>query len=153
LLDRVLAPLDGSSFSEYALTRSMSALGEGLSIHLLRVVELPVFRAGGALEPGMSFEYGLVAEYLEATRDEAEAYLRELQEVVSEQGHTVTIEVRDGRVAEEVLATAVERQVNVIAMATHGRGGIGRLVFGSVAERVLSESEIPLLLVRPHEDS
>jgi nucleotide-binding universal stress UspA family protein len=38
----------------------------------------------------------------------------------------------------------------VIAMATHGRGGLGRLVFGSVAERVLSEAEVPLLLVRPH---
>lgn len=152
-LDRVLAPLDGSPFSEHALTRAVAVLGDALSIHLLRVIELPVFRAGGALEPGMSFEYGLVAEYLEATRDEADAYLREIQEVVSEKGHEVTIEVRDGRVAEEILLASTERQADVIAMATHGRGGIGRLVFGSVAESVLSKAEIPLLLIRPSESA
>jgi nucleotide-binding universal stress UspA family protein len=148
--ERVLAPIDGSEFSEYALSRSISALGDALTIHLLRVVELPTFRAGGALEPGMSFEYGLIAEYLDVTRDEAQAYLHEQQAVLVEQGHSVTIEARDGRIAEEIMNAAKERHTDVIAMATHGRGGLGRLVFGSVAERILSEAEVPLLLVRPH---
>jgi nucleotide-binding universal stress UspA family protein len=150
-LDRVLVPLDGSEFAEHALSRAADTLGPRLTIHLVRVVETPVFRGGGVMEPGMSYEYGLIAEYLEATRDESQAYLFEQREALSDQGHTVTTEVREGRVADEILQAAQERDVHVIAMATHGRGGVGRLVFGSVAERVLSHSRIPLLLVRPAE--
>ncbi|HUG15962.1 MAG TPA: universal stress protein [Thermomicrobiales bacterium] len=153
LFERVLAPLDGSEFSEHALTQALDVLGDNLSIHLLRVIELPVFRAGGALEPGMSFEYGLIAEYLDATRDESVAYLQEQSELLTARGYSVTTEVRDGRVAEEILRVAGERDAHVIAMATHGRGGIGRLVFGSVAESVLSEARAPLLLMRPHDES
>lgn len=101
----------------------------------------------------MSFEYGLIAEYLDATRDESVAYLQEQSELLTARGYSVTTEVRDGRVAEEILRVAGERDAHVIAMATHGRGGIGRLVFGSVAESVLSEARAPLLLMRPHDES
>jgi nucleotide-binding universal stress UspA family protein len=59
--------------------------------------------------------------------------------------------VSEGRVADEILRAARERSAGVIAMATHGRGGLSRLVFGSVAERVLSDTQVPLLLIRPAE--
>jgi nucleotide-binding universal stress UspA family protein len=150
-VEKVLVPLDGSAFAEHALSRSLVALGENLALHLIRVVEIPVFRGGSALEPGMSYEYGLIADYLETTRDEAQAYLFEQREALTAAGHSVTTEVCEGRVADEILREAREQAVHVIAMATHGRGGLSRLVFGSVAERVLSEAEVPLLLVRPAE--
>lgn len=148
-IERVLVPLDGSEFSEHALATMMSALGEVKSIHLLRVVEMPALRAGSALEPGATFDYGLIGEYLDATRDEAVAYLHEQAEAFKDRGLEVSTEVREGRVSDEIRSCAEEQNTDVIAMATHGRGGLNRLVFGSVAERVLSESQIPLLLVRP----
>ena len=57
-------------------------------------------------------------------------------------------EVRRGEAAEEILKAAREAKADVIAMTTHGRTGLGRLLFGSVAETVLRESELPVLLMR-----
>jgi nucleotide-binding universal stress UspA family protein len=146
--DTVLVPLDGSPFGEAALDQAVAVLGQVATLHLLRVVEFPVIPLGGPVEPGLPLNYGLVAEYTDATRDEATQYLQALQTKLAERGQTVTVEVRDGRVVDEILAAAGEQRADIIAMATRGRGGVGRLVFGSVAEGVLHESPLPLLLVR-----
>ena len=53
------------------------------------------------------------------------------------------------RFAETILAEAKQRRVNLIAMATHGRGGLRRALLGSVADKILRGSTLPLLLVRP----
>jgi nucleotide-binding universal stress UspA family protein len=60
------------------------------------------------------------------------------------------LELRQGMPAEEILHAAQERQVDLIAMSTHGRGGVLRLVAGSVAEEVLRNTELPVLVTRPN---
>ena len=59
--------------------------------------------------------------------------------------------MRSGAPAQEIVAAAREAGADLIAMSTHGRGGLGRLIFGSVAEAVLREAEIPVLLMRTTE--
>ena len=59
------------------------------------------------------------------------------------------MEVTQGTEAEEIIGLADKTQADVVAMSTHGRSGIGRWAFGSVAYRVLHEGNTPLLLVKP----
>jgi nucleotide-binding universal stress UspA family protein len=61
----------------------------------------------------------------------------------------VETDVRFGDPAEEILAAAKAHQVDVIAMATHGRTGLAQVVFGSIAARVVGSGVRPVLLVRP----
>ncbi|MGH9173734.1 MAG: universal stress protein, partial [Vicinamibacterales bacterium] len=137
--DRILVPLDGSEFGDVALTRATAVFGEQLTLHLVRVIEAPAIPIAG-MGGGVPLDHGLVAEYLDATRDLANEHLQKTQERLASAGHTVTVETREGQVAEAILKAANEQQVDAIAMATHGRGGVGRLVFGSVAERVLQQA-------------
>jgi nucleotide-binding universal stress UspA family protein len=61
----------------------------------------------------------------------------------------VDTEVREGPAAVTIIQAAGSLQGPLIVMSSHGRGGLGRLVYGSVADAVLRESHIPVLLVRP----
>jgi nucleotide-binding universal stress UspA family protein len=147
--DRVLVPLDGSAFSEEGLSQAVEVFGGGLTLHLLRIVEIPTIPAAGMADGGMALNYGLVEEYMDATRESADEYIKTMIEKLTAEGHTVTGDVREGRVADEVHKAAGEHNADAIAMATHGRGGLSRVFLGSVAERVLQESAWPLLLTRP----
>ena len=55
-----------------------------------------------------------------------------------------------GYAAEEILKTAVKENCDLIVMGTHGRKGIDRILFGSVAEKVVKRSSVPVLTIRPH---
>ena len=68
---------------------------------------------------------------------------------LSEAGYSVALAVRFGDPAAEIVAFAEENGADIIVMATHGRGGVRRLLLGSVAEEVLRHTPVPLLLVRP----
>jgi len=59
------------------------------------------------------------------------------------------LELREGMPAEEILRVSREKKVDLIALSTHGRGGVVRLIAGSVAEEVLRKTEVPLLVTRP----
>ena len=64
-------------------------------------------------------------------------------------GVTATGKVLIGYAAEEILAHAKEEEVDIIVMGTHGRKGIDRILFGSVAEKVVKNADMPVLTVRP----
>lgn len=142
---KLLIPVDGSDFSASIIDRAIAAVGQPQpAIHLLRVMEAPTWSR-------RSFNHGLVGQYLEASREEAEQNLTRLAEQVAGQGHEATWEVRDGDVTKTILECATDVGATEIAMATHGRGGLGRALLGSVAQRVLQRSHLPLLLIRPEE--
>ena len=146
---RVLVPLDGSEFAEDALNRGVEAISasdQQPALHLVRVVEMPVISMPG---PDVALDYGLVAEYTDAIKEEAGQYLKRMTETLRARGIDVTSEVLEGNVADAILDSAKRNKSDIIVMSTHGRGGISRLFFGSVAEKVLHSSELPLLLVRP----
>lgn len=147
--ERVLVPLDGSAFAEHAIDRGLAAIrprNEPTIVHLLRVIEPLIVRMPG---PDIPLDYGLVSEYTDAMKEEATTYLAAATQRVQETGVKVTSEIREGRISDEILRVATEQHSDLIVMSTHGRGGISRLFVGSVAERVLHEATLPLLLVRP----
>jgi nucleotide-binding universal stress UspA family protein len=115
-----------------------------LEVTLLRVnVPVRPFAVEGAGQP--------VFEDSESARIDAEEYLTPLAVDLRRRGVRVKTEVRRGEAAEEILKSAREAKADVIAMTTHGRTGLGRMLFGSVAETVLRESELPVLLMRSSE--
>lgn len=133
---KVLVPLDGSELSESALVplHRLLAQAEGARATLLHV--LPE---------------GLEGEERRRAREAASAALAEVRERVAGwplQCDTTTVE---GDPAGAILDAVEQLHPDLVAMATHGRSGLQRLVRGSVAERVLRHATVPLLLVNPHD--
>jgi nucleotide-binding universal stress UspA family protein len=79
---------------------------------------------------------------------QAQAYLDRIADHVAAPGVRVHSIVKQGVPARQIVAAAREIDADVIAMATHSRRGLGRLMFGSVAEAVLHESNLPVILIR-----
>ncbi len=80
--------------------------------------------------------------------DELLNYLRSGEYQLAREGITVSSEVRLGRPAEEIITFANDMKIDLIAMCTHGRSGLARWAYGSVADRVLRAAKCPVLLVR-----
>jgi nucleotide-binding universal stress UspA family protein len=144
-VEKVLVPLDESSFSAQALARVQQVLGStGLNLVLLHVIETQ--RARGA------YEHPASEEFTHSARQQAESYLEEKARHMRARGHTVECDLGVGRVAERINASAQTFGADLVAMATHGSGGdMRRLFLGSVAEQVLHEADRPLLLIRPED--
>jgi nucleotide-binding universal stress UspA family protein len=138
---RVLVALDGSELGESVLPLLTETAGPlDMAIVLLRVLEpaAPVIVDIGAV----------VADDFEARRRGAEEYLAAIAVGLRARGIETTPEIRVGRADEQILAAARAAGADLIAMSTHGRGGLGRLLFGSVAEQVLRHAEVPVFLMR-----
>ena len=139
---RALVPLDGSAVAETILPLILEIAGPlDMAVVLLRVVQ-PV--------PPMVIEGSrhVVVEAVEARRIDAEEYLAALAVELRKNGVRVEARVHRGVPAAEILAAARETEADLIVMTTHGRSGLGRLLFGSVAEEVLRHSDIPVSLMR-----
>jgi nucleotide-binding universal stress UspA family protein len=76
-------------------------------------------------------------------------YLSDVAARLEASGLRVTTQAEMGQATSTIVRVALERQVDLIAMATHGRGGMQRIILGSVATDTLRRAEVPLLLVRP----
>jgi nucleotide-binding universal stress UspA family protein len=148
-LNTILFPLDGSQFAEFALESALILLGDDRPrLHLLRVVEVVSWY--GAAYTNKDYE-GL-NPYIDASRELAENYLGMMAKSLQERGYEVTTEVAVGMVSDQIEIAANNQAADMVVMATHGRSGVGRLIFGSVAERTLRQTPAPLMLVRPDPD-
>lgn len=135
-----LVPLDGSFFSESALTQPLQVLGKpDFAVHLLYVV-VPATDVTGVP----------IDAFVGPKEEWATHYLQSVADRLSRQGHLVTWSVRIGDVPQQIRSVADEIDADVIAMATHGRNGVGRMLFGSVTERIAHEATVPLLLIHPN---
>ena len=145
---RILLPLDGSKLGEAALPYIESlAIDTKAEVVLLQVVT-PLSA------------HLLVAEgYLSQTADKyiamvsrtAKNYLDAVKERLMKLEIPVRCEVEAGSPAEKIISYAKENNINLIAMSTHGHSGISRWLIGSVADKVLHATDIPVLLVRATE--
>jgi nucleotide-binding universal stress UspA family protein len=140
-LGRILVPLDGSELSEAILPVVTGLAGPfDLGIELLRAVEpIPAYAAA---ELAASHS----AELLRLEEADAGGYLAKLVTPLEARGLRVTPRVALGPAVDEILRRARESGTGLIAMTTHGRSGMGRLLLGSVAERVLRAAPVPVLL-------
>jgi len=138
-MEKILVPLDGSDLAEAALETAIDILNERPATTLLLV------RAAEALRPPADDP---MAEKERAIRA-AESYLNGVAAGLRECGITrVRTAVWYGPAAPTIVEAASAEKVDLIIMTSHGRGGIGRLIFGSVAESVLHGTRAPILLVR-----
>jgi nucleotide-binding universal stress UspA family protein len=134
---RILVTLDGSKCAENIIPKVAelaSNLKEGIC--LLRVASAYTF-------PGVDptdTEVKVVRE--------AEEYLQGWESTLKAKGFDVDAHVRYGDDAEEILDHAAQKEIDLIAMSTHGHKGIKRLLLGSVAERVLRHAPKPVFLAR-----
>src|SRR5262249_44935511 len=143
-LKRILVPTDFSKFSQNALTYAV-AFAEKFEaeLYLLNVVQdlalfLPdVVTAGPPLVPPLDQLATAVHEALE--RVVAENHLQHLK---------VYREVREGTPFYEIVRFAKEKDIDLIVMGTHGRGGLAHVLLGSVSEKVVRKAPCPVLTVR-----
>lgn len=162
----VLIPLDGSSFSRQILPVVRRLLSPQRStLTLLRVTAPPEpIYASPELRPTEPLMLSLYEAAHEATlvaplavdlqleESERAALTAELQEDVyylQAAGFKVIVEVRFGDPAAEIISAAASGRFDLVALATHGRSAVQRLVLGSVAEQVLRRVTTPVLAVRP----
>ncbi|HEX5416314.1 MAG TPA: universal stress protein, partial [Chloroflexota bacterium] len=128
MVKEILVPLDGSKLAERALAIARDLAGAlGARLTLLRVIAPNAAGEGG-----------------EAQAD-AETYLRDVAKRLG--GSEVTADVRSGDAAPVILAEVEQRGIDLIAMSTHGRSGIGRWIYGSVADEVVRHAPVPVVLV------
>lgn len=147
--DKVLVPVDGSELSEEAL-RSTALLGcvENQTLHLLRIAPYPAFFASGYMPDTIASNQDIAADLLA----NAEGYVEELATKLRGEGKTVLTNVVSAEfIAPAILEYAKSWGAGAIAVSTHGRSGFTRMVLGSVADKLVRQSDTPVLLVQASE--
>jgi universal stress protein A len=145
----ILVPLDFSDASHAALQYACR-LADGLhaSLHLLHVVE-PAAVASGYMEV-----YVPSPELLERFEEEGHRLLHDALTAEERAKYRAVLAQRTGQPAAEILDyLAGHGRIDLIVMATHGRGGVARLLMGSVADRVVRSARCPVLTLRNPNES
>jgi universal stress protein A len=147
----ILLPTDFSECATYALSYACDFAREsGASIICVHVIEpvVPTVGYSGVTEP---LPIADISEQLE------ESATRELPKIARHDecsGLAVEEVIAHGDAASEIVRVAGERKVDLIVIASHGRTGLGRMLFGSTAEQVVRHAPCPVLVVKPpQEDS
>jgi nucleotide-binding universal stress UspA family protein len=141
----IVVPLDGSPLAEQAIPHACElARRLDLEVVLLRVYAMPVmgFTAEDYYTPNLE-------EILKQAEDQAKSYIEEKAAELRKAGlGRVTSRFLEGESADRIIEFARKTPDSLIAMCSHGRSGIGRLVLGSVTSRVVRHSGDPVLVVR-----
>lgn len=158
MYERILVALDGTPAAERVLPH-VEALAAAFSSHitLLRATISPEMIV--ALESAGDASVGQVPPVMdpepvvEADQETAEAYLGRMADALRQRNVHVEVETPEGAANTVIVERAVELDAGLIIMTTHGRGGLGRLVFGSTADSVMRHAPCPVLLVRVDDDA
>ena len=147
MFKKILVPLDSSKMAETALPLARS-LAEcyGAEMIIFHVnVPLPTqYYAGGMI--------ATVGELEQLGRVEANTYIHRIVASLMDRGiKASSVSKDDPSTANAILDYTELNAVDLIAMSTHGRSGIGRWLMGSIADKVVHGAKVPVLLVRPDE--
>ena len=141
MIKKILLPLDGSRFSEESLPYAIE-LAQKFEAEILLV---------WALHPIVIMsDYGAASYQAIATMEEAEAknYLAQQKKSLREKGLVVETRIIEGPVADAIIDLSGQEDIDLVVMSTHGRSGLSRWVYGSVATKVLQHAQCPVFLVR-----
>lgn len=148
-LRQILLPTDFSGCANYALPYAAAvARATGARIICVHVVETVVPAVGytGLTEPMQ------IADISEQLEDSAERELPRLTDCEELNGVEVEEVIVHGDAAAEIVSLAEEREADLIVIASHGRTGLGRMIFGSTAEAVVRHASCPVLVVKPPQE-
>lgn len=141
---KILVPLDGSEFAEAVLPHVQTmAKDEGAEIILLTVPVIPS-------ADFIARNPGLTKNAIEETEIKTGKYLEAKITNLKKKGTKVKGILREGPIPETILEVADEVHADMIAMATHSRTGISHWLMGSVADEVVHNAHIPVILVHPN---
>ena len=147
MYSKVVIPLDGSELAEGVLGHVTEVIRDrGSRVYLLSVS--PLTRGMSSVPLDVPPPPDTIQAERNRVEQELTAYLQTIAKRLEPVVADVQVDVRFGRQADEILAFVSDVDADLIAMSTHGRSGIGRWVFGSVAERILRGATCPVLLVR-----
>jgi nucleotide-binding universal stress UspA family protein len=153
MFERVLVPLDGSKVGEAALPvieQLVNKLAPGTKVEVTLIGVITLLRhwvvVGEASAPVSYTE-----EELKIIKERVSDYLVKVGESMKKRGVSINTIVSSGNAADEILKAAEEVKADLIAMSTHGRSGLRRLAFGSITDKVLHGSHVPVLMVRAPE--
>ena len=147
MYDRIVVPTDGSEGMGRVLAHAADlARVHGASLDFVYVVNTAAF-ANLPMETSWEGVRESLREEGRAALEAAEAAVEEGAEEVSTERHTL-----EGGPAREIVTHAERTGADLVVMGTHGRGGINRILIGSVAERVVRTSNVPVLTVRVGEE-
>ena len=149
MYQKILVPLDGSKLAECVLPH-VEAIAEGCNVQnvmFVRVVE-PVHIPDSGEYDGYTPNAKDWQRMEIALRAAADNYLNQLLSRTKYDGIKIQSAVIPGRAAESIAEYADKNGVDLITISTHGRSGISRWVRGSVADRILRSTNVPILMVR-----
>ena len=149
MFQRILVPLDGSEHSKQALPFAVDlARQSGGTIVLAQAVHTSF----AALPDSYMATPDIYEQMMTQARSEAVANLQAVADELAAQGVKVETVVLEGEPATEIIDYEDQGQIDLVVMSTHGRSGLTRFVYGSVAERVLRHGTKPVLLIRIPEE-
>ena len=150
---QIMVPLDGSELAECVLPHVEKFIAgcQVSTIVFVRVIELGQMTFGGSYATTgvdrMTIEAN--AKRIEEERkSSAEEYLKKVVSRIKHNGVKFQTEVIVGKVADILVDYTESNNINLILIATHGRSGVNRWVRGSIADRILRASRVPVLMVR-----
>jgi nucleotide-binding universal stress UspA family protein len=145
LLGKLLLPLDGSKQSELAVPYVEELAAQLKAEVVLLHVVAPTYFAYSI--PGETIEMPFTPEDMERFRTKSEHYLETVAEAMRKRGVAASTEVAIGTAADEIIRLSDEMPVDLVVMSTHGRSGISRWAFGSVADKIIHAANAPVLLI------
>ena len=138
----VLIPLDGSSFAEEALDLGLDHCSKGDQLVLVQCIDLNLLYAHSG-----EFSPQTIRELEQADQKRCRDYLDSQVARLNERGFCARARVALGEPVDGILRAAKEENASLILLTTHGRGGLARLLLGSIAEGVLRRALCPVLIV------
>lgn len=153
MFKKILVCLDGSKLAEQILPYAVEeALHFQSKLVLFQVIPEPVaFSPGIPGAASVPIRTDTMLEEAEKALNEARDYLEDIATPLRKKGIQVEAVSILGSAGDAILSYAEGNNINLITIATHGRSGLRRGVFGSVADYVLRESGLPILVIRPQE--
>ncbi len=140
----ILVPLDGSVRAEAILPHVENlALKYGAKVIFMKVIDLPTLKVGYSRKAMEQY-----AQDLDVQEKRDGEYLADMQRVFREKDIDVETHLSHGSVVGEIITAAERASADLIAIASHGRGGLSRSFYGSVAAALLQRIDRPLLLIR-----
>jgi nucleotide-binding universal stress UspA family protein len=145
---KILVPIDGSGWSQRAIPHAQDiARSNNAEIILLHIFSPPTQAYTADIE--LAGQTGAVDEM----REWVAQYLAGLKAEMRDQNVPASIQMIESRDVPATICTVIEREnVDLVVMSTHGRTGVARMLFGSVAKSVMERTDVPVLLVRPDKE-
>lgn len=149
MYQKILVPLDGSERAEEILPHVVRlALQFQSTVILLQVVEVKIGPEGVEFMPMAGGSVELMVRSVEENRKLTETYLNKVKSRLQSKGVDVKVQVAFGSVVDKIISVAQRENVDLIAMASHGRTGAACVFYGCVAAGVLHRIDRPLLIIR-----